>query len=129
MFSQSRQINGCEQGRGGRRRHQGHEQLQATRSSRRRASRGGSASEDANPYRQEHEDLIASIRAGKPINEAQAVAESTMTGILGREAAYSGQAIEWDAAMKSTKRLGPEKYEFGPYPIPEVAMPGVYRFS
>jgi hypothetical protein len=31
--------------------------------------------------------------------------------------------------MKSTKRLGPEKYEFGPYPIPEIAMPGVYRFS
>jgi predicted dehydrogenase len=84
---------------------------------------------EQSPYRQEHEDLIASIREGNPINEAQAIAESTMTGILGREAVYSGQAIEWDAAMKSTKRLGPEKYEFGPYPIPEIAMPGVYRFS
>ena len=40
-----------------------------------------------------------------------------MTGILGREAVYSGKAIDWDAAMKSTTRLGPEKYEFGPYPI------------
>ena len=28
------------------------------------------------PYQQEHEDLIASIAAGKPINEAQAIAES-----------------------------------------------------
>jgi hypothetical protein len=51
-----------------------------------------------------------------------------MTGILGREAVYSGKAIAWDEAMKSTTRLGPEKYEFGSYPIPDVAMPGVYRF-
>ena len=81
------------------------------------------------PYHQEHEDLIASIRAGRPINEARAVAESTMTGIIGREAVYSGKAVEWDAAMASTKRLGPEAYQFGPYPIPEVAMPGMYRFT
>ena len=74
-------------------------------------------------------DLIASIRAGQPINEAQAVAESTMTAIIGREAVYSGKAVEWDAAMKSTTRLGPEKYEFGPYPMPEVAMPGRYEFK
>ena len=45
-----------------------------------------------NPYKQEHEDLITSIRAGNPINEARAFAESTMTGIIGREAAYSGKA-------------------------------------
>ena len=52
-----------------------------------------------------------------------------MTGIIGREAVYSGQEITWDEAMKSTTRLGPESYEFGPYPIPEVAMPGIYRFQ
>lgn len=84
---------------------------------------------EPSPYRQEHENLIASIREGNPINEAQSIAESTMTGILGREAVYSGQAVEWDAAIKSTTRLGPENYEFGPYPIPPVAMPGVHRFS
>ena len=81
-----------------------------------------------NAFQQEHEDLIAGIRAGNPINEAQAIAESTMTGIIGREAVYSGRSVDWEAAMKSTKRLGPEKYEFGPYPTPEVAMPGRYRF-
>ena len=52
-----------------------------------------------------------------------------MTGIIGREAVYSGQAIEWDEAMKSTTRLGPDTYEFGPLPTPEVAMPGLYRFT
>jgi predicted dehydrogenase len=84
---------------------------------------------EPNPYEQEHQDFIASILSGKPLNEAQAVAESTMTGILGRECAYSGRGITWDEAMKSTTRLGPPTYDFGPYPIPPVAMPGKYKFS
>jgi predicted dehydrogenase len=83
---------------------------------------------DPNPYKQEHEDLIASIRAGAPINEAQAIAESTMTGILGREAVYTGRSVAWDTAMESTSRLGPKICEFGPYPVPEVPMPGRYKF-
>ncbi len=82
-----------------------------------------------NPYQQEHEDLITSIRAEDPINEVQAIAESTMTGILGREAVYSGQRIDWDTAMQSTTRLGPTEYQLGPYPVPKVAMPGAYRFT
>jgi hypothetical protein len=52
-----------------------------------------------------------------------------MTGIIGREAVYSGQPVEWDKAMKSTTRLGPEEYKFGSYPIPPVAMPGKYKFT
>ena len=52
-----------------------------------------------------------------------------MTGIIGREAVYSCQAVEWDAAMKSATRLGPEEYELGAHPMPQVAMPGQYRFS
>jgi predicted dehydrogenase len=83
----------------------------------------------ANAYSQEHVDLIASIRAGQPLNEAQAIAESTLTGIIGREAVYSGKAVEWDAAMKSTTLLGPRSYAFGPYPMPEVAVPGRYEFQ
>jgi myo-inositol 2-dehydrogenase / D-chiro-inositol 1-dehydrogenase len=129
MFSQCRQINGCDGiveeavvGTGGTSNCKGFVKPKTGASWRFRGS-------DPNPYKQEHENLIASIRAGKPINDAQAVAESTMTAIIGREAVYSGKAIEWDAAMKSTKRLGPEKYEFGPCPMPEVAMPGRYRFS
>lgn len=83
--------------------------------------------EETNPYQQEHQDFIASIRAGNPLNEAQAVAESTLTGIMGRESCYSGQSIEWDQALNATTRLGPEKYEFGPLPFPAVAKPGEYR--
>ena len=66
------------------------------------------------PYQLEHADLIASIRDGKPLNEAQNVAESTMTGIIGREACYSGQEITWDDAMKSTTHLGPKELQIRP---------------
>ncbi len=83
----------------------------------------------ANPYRLTHEHLIASIMAGAPINEAQAIAESTLTGIMGREAAYSGRGVTWDQAMKSESRLGPASYQMGPYPIPPVAMPGQHTFE
>ena len=38
------------------------------------------------PYQVEHDDLFAGIRAGKPINEAEHGAKSTMTAILGRMA-------------------------------------------
>ena len=62
---------------------------------------------------------MASIRAGKPLNAAKDVAETTLTGIMGREAAYSGQTIEWDEALNSKTRLGPEKYVLG-----SVALPG-----
>ena len=128
MFSQCRQINGCQNIVG--------ELIVGTqgrsnckdRIEPKDGKRWRFREREASPYKLEHEHLIASIRAGNPINEAQRVAESTLTGIIGREAVYSGKAVEWDAAMKSTTRLGPETYEFGPYPIPPVAMPGVYQF-
>lgn len=129
MFSQSRQINGCQNIVG--------EHVVGSLGTSNCAdsivtkdgNRWRYRDAKPNPYQQEHENLISSIRAGNPINEARAIAESTMTGILGREAVYSGQAIEWDAAMQSNTRLGPPEYEFGPFPIPPVAMPGVYQFS
>jgi predicted dehydrogenase len=84
---------------------------------------------EVNAYEQEHADLIASIRAGKPLNEAQAIAESTLTGIMGRESAYSGNSIDWEQMLNSKTRLGPEKYEFGAVAFPRVAIPGEYKFS
>ena len=129
MFSQSRQINGCqnivEEAVVG---------TQGTSNCKDRiepkdGNRWRFRDREPSPYKLEHEDLIASIRAGNPINEAQSIAESTMTGIIGREAVYSGQAIEWDEAMRSTTRLGPDTYEFGPVATPKVAMPGLYRFT
>lgn len=80
------------------------------------------------PYVQEHADLIASIRSGKPLNEAQQVADSTMTAIMGRMSAYTGQEITWEMAVNSKENLMPEKLEFGPLPVPPVAIPGKTPF-
>jgi len=71
------------------------------------------------------ENLIRSIRDGKPINECRRIAESTMTLILGRMSAYTGRALKWDWAMKASKLdLSPQKLELGDLPVAPVAVPG-----
>ncbi len=52
-------------------------------------------------------DLVDSIRANKPLNEAEYGATSTMTAILGRMATYSGKVITWDEAINSYLEVGP----------------------
>ncbi|MEO6809355.1 MAG: Gfo/Idh/MocA family oxidoreductase, partial [Isosphaeraceae bacterium] len=77
-----------------------------------------------NPYVQEHVDLIASIREGKPLNELRQVAESTLTAIMSRMSAYTGKAVTWEQAMESKHDLLPKDLVFGPLPVAPVAMPG-----
>ncbi len=67
--------------------------------------------EKNDPYVQEHKDLIDAIRSGNIINEAQRVAESTMTAIMARTSAYTGKEVTWEEIMKSDMRLGPPEYE------------------
>jgi predicted dehydrogenase len=80
--------------------------------------------ERPNPYVEEHRRLIQALRGGAYINEGRQVAESTLTAILGRMAAYTGQEVTWEQALQSKESLMPEKLEFGPLPVPAVAMPG-----
>jgi myo-inositol 2-dehydrogenase / D-chiro-inositol 1-dehydrogenase len=47
--------------------------------------------------------LIASIKAGKPLNEGRQVAESCLTAIMGRMSAYTGRALSWDWVMNASK--------------------------
>jgi len=83
---------------------------------------------DRNPYVQEHMDLIASIREGKPLNELQAVAESTLTAIMGRMAVYSGQVVTWDMALKSEETLMPVKLDLkAALEVAPVPRPGQYK--
>ena len=81
------------------------------------------------PYVQEHTDLIASIRAGRPLNELKQVAESTLTAILGREAAYTGQELTWDEVLKADLELVPPQVSFGPLAVPPIPVPGVTRLN
>lgn len=84
---------------------------------------------DVSPYVQEHTDLVASIRAGKPLNELKQVAESTLTAILAREAAYTGQAITWEQMLQSDLDLSPPTLAYGPIAMPPVPVPGVTKLS
>lgn len=56
-----------------------------------------------NPYVQEHVDLLESILNGKPLNETQNVATSTLSGIMGRISAYTGQLIRWKDLMENER--------------------------
>ena len=78
-------------------------------------------------YVQEHRDFIESIRAGKPLNEAAFVAESTLTAIIGREAAYTGQKIDFAKYKDSDLALGPETIAMGPADMRPVPIPGRNR--
>lgn len=51
--------------------------------------------EHEGPYVQEHIDMLDSIIKDKPINDARNVAESTLTGIMGRISAYTGEMVRW----------------------------------
>jgi predicted dehydrogenase len=80
-------------------------------------------------YQAEHDELFASIRAGKPINNGDYMAKSTLLAIMGRMAAYTGQLITWEMALNSREVLGPPAYDWnGELPVPPVAMPGRTRF-
>jgi len=79
-----------------------------------------------NGFQQEHTDLIASIRSGKPYNELKGIAESTLAAIMGRESAYTGQEVTWEQALNAQQDLTPPvgHAAYGPMDVPPVPMPG-----
>jgi myo-inositol 2-dehydrogenase/D-chiro-inositol 1-dehydrogenase len=81
-------------------------------------------------YQIEHNELFASIRAGKPINDGDRMAKSTLTGIMGRMAAYTGKEITWEEALNSKENLMPAELDWNKsLPVPPVARPGITQFS
>ncbi len=85
---------------------------------------------DVSAYVQEHVDLLRSIREGKPLNELQAVTESTFTAILGRDAAFSGKELTWDGLLKAGKGTMPENLALGiDIPVPPAAVPGQWKIA
>ena len=83
-----------------------------------------------NPYVQEHIELVKSIRGEGPyVNQGMAVAESTMTAIMARESAYSGQEITWDQVMASQLDLMPKAFGYElKMDEPLLPVPGIYKF-
>ena len=85
--------------------------------------------ENNDMYQTEHNELFASIRAGNPFNDGEVAAQSTMVGILGRMAAYTGQKITYEEALNSKQDLTPEHLDWKkPLAVPSVPVPGVTKF-
>jgi predicted dehydrogenase len=82
-----------------------------------------------NMFQVEHDELFTSIREGRPINNGEYMAKSTLMAIMGRMAAYTGQLITWEMAFNSKEDLTPPKYDWDvKLEVPPVAMPGQTPF-
>jgi myo-inositol 2-dehydrogenase/D-chiro-inositol 1-dehydrogenase len=66
-----------------------------------------------NPYVEEHRDLVASIRAGKPLNEGRQIVESNLTAILGRERRIRARSLTWDELLASNLSILPTTFALG----------------
>jgi predicted dehydrogenase len=80
---------------------------------------------------QEHQRMMRAIRGDDPyLNEGMTVAEGTMTCIMARESAYSGEEVTWDMIMNSKLDLQPKQFDYRlkmePPPLP---IPGKYKFT
>ncbi|MFC1613708.1 Gfo/Idh/MocA family protein [Gemmatimonadota bacterium] len=76
----------------------------------------------------EHTELIESIRKGQARNDALDFgAESTLTAIMGREAAYTGKLVTWEDMLNSSLDLFPKNIKPGPAPRRPTPIPGKPR--
>ncbi|ADQ16988.1 oxidoreductase domain protein [Leadbetterella byssophila DSM 17132] len=87
-----------------------------------------------NPYQQEHKELFEAIAKGEyKFDNAEYGAYSTLTGIIGRLACYTGKVIKWNKALESNISLMPDRFAWDANPkvLPDangfypVAVPGV----
>lgn len=80
-------------------------------------------------YQVEHDEYFAAIRAGKPLNDGDRIWSSTMLGLMGRMAAYSGQEISWDMMLESQEKLVADDLKWDmSLPIDPTPIPGKNRY-
>ena len=90
------------------------------------------------PHQWEHDIHVKAIREDTPKNDGYFAAMSTMTAILGREAAYSGRLIKWeelvekgrsyfpDGEITSFDQIAPVQPDADGFYESTVPVPGVY---
>ncbi|GAA5118904.1 Gfo/Idh/MocA family oxidoreductase [Luteolibacter yonseiensis] len=86
--------------------------------------------ETTDMYQVCHNEWFAAIRKGEPLNAGVYMANSTMLGILGREAAHSGQRITWDELWNSKQDFAPDDLKMtDSFPKEAVPAPGKYTLA
>ncbi len=82
-----------------------------------------------NGYQTEHDEMYASIRAGKPLNTGDRFIKTTLCAIMARMAAYTGKEITWEMALNSKEDLFPKDIHWDmQLPVAPVARPGSTPF-
>jgi predicted dehydrogenase len=82
----------------------------------------------ADMYQVCHNEWFAAIRKGEALNTGDRMVLSTMLGILGREAAHTGQRITWEELWKSEQDLAPDTLKLSDaHPVAPVPKPGTYK--
>lgn len=89
-----------------------------------------SLEKDRDMYDQEHVDFFESIRHGKAHSDGEWMTHSTLVGIMGRTAAYTGKRITWKQMLASKEDLADEAAlqwdsKFTPHDTP---IPGKFPF-
>jgi predicted dehydrogenase len=78
------------------------------------------------PYQLEHDAFFGNIRTGKVRNDAEYAAYSTLMGVMGRMATYTGQIITWEQALNSKEVLVPERIDWDTEPPVKPDADGWY---
>lgn len=92
---------------------------------------------DMDPYQVEWHDLVDAIRRDRPYNEVPRGVAASLTAVMGRMAAHTGQEITYEQALNHEHELAPGVDSFkagsppplkrgtdGKYPIPQ---PGIVK--
>jgi predicted dehydrogenase len=85
--------------------------------------------EDNNMYVNEHVLMYDALRKGAPVYDGDWMCHSTLLGIMGRMACYTGKRISWDHMLQSQEDLAPDDLKWdsafdpGPLPKPGITKP------
>jgi predicted dehydrogenase len=84
------------------------------------------------PYQREHDILFKAVREGKPVNNGDYMARSTMVSIMGQISCYTGKEVTWEQINKSDFYYPPKPQDCrddmeppanpgadGSYPVPK----------
>lgn len=73
----------------------------------------------------EHDELFAELRAGKIPNDGDRMAQSTLMGVMGRMAAYTGKEVTWEKALASKLDTFPKDLSWDmKLPVGEIPVAG-----
>jgi len=85
--------------------------------------------EDNNMYVNEHILMYEALRKGAPVYDGDWMCHSTLLGIMGRMACYTGKRISWEHMLNSQEDLAPDDLQWdsafdpGPMPRPGITKP------